>query len=140
MKDGENVRGQGSNQVPVLASSDLVAIVGVADLNRARDFYRGVLGLPVADESPFAIVINSNGTMLRLTAVEKPLPAPYSVLAWNVGDIAATVDELGRRGVVFMRYDRMAQDDRCVWTAPDGTKVAWFLDPDDNNLSVVQFA
>jgi len=52
---------------PVLASSELVAIVGVADLNRARDFYGGVLGLPVADESPFAMVVDSNGTMLRLT-------------------------------------------------------------------------
>ena len=54
-------------EVPVLASSELVAIVGVADLNRARDFYGGVLGLPVADESPFAMVVDSNGTMLRLT-------------------------------------------------------------------------
>ena len=27
-----------------------------------------------------------------------------------------------------------------VWTAPDGSKVAWFLDPDGNNLSLVQFA
>jgi hypothetical protein len=27
-----------------------------------------------------------------------------------------------------------------VWTAPDGTKVAWFHDPDLNLLSVVQHA
>ncbi|MBA3574452.1 MAG: VOC family protein, partial [Pseudonocardiales bacterium] len=46
----------------------------------------------------------------------------------------------GRRGVAFVRYDSLVQDDRGVWTAPDGTKVAWFLDPDGNNLSVVQFA
>ncbi|MDQ3885483.1 MAG: VOC family protein [Actinomycetota bacterium] len=124
----------------MLASGDLVAIVGVADLNRARDFYGGVLGLPVADESPFAMVVDSNGTMLRLTAVEEPATAPYSVVAWKVDDIAATVDELAQRGVTFVRYDSLVQDDRGVWTAPDGTKVAWFLDPDRNNLSVVQFA
>ena len=100
----------------------------------------GVLGLPVADENPFAMVVDSNGTMLRLTAVEEPVPAPYSVVAWKVGDIAATVDELAQRGVTFVRYDSLVQDDRGVWTAPDGTKVAWFLDPDGNNLSVVQFA
>ena len=52
----------------MLSSSELVAIVGVADLNRARDFYGGVLGLPVADESPFAMVVDSNGTMLRLSS------------------------------------------------------------------------
>jgi len=72
--------------------------------------------------------------------VEKPVPAPYSVLAWKVSDIAATVDELAQRGVAFVRYDSLVQDDRGVWTAPDGTKVAWFLDPEGNNLSVVQFA
>ena len=125
-------------EVPVLASSELVSIVGVADLNRARDFYGGVLGLPVADESPFAMVVDSNGSMLRLTAVEKPVPAPYSVVAWKVSDIAATVDELAQRGVTFVRYDSLVQDDRGVWTEPDGTKVAWF--PEGNNLSVVQFA
>ena len=124
----------------MLSSSELVALVGVADLNRARDFYGGVLGLPVTDESPFAMVADSNGTMLRLTAVKTAVPAPYSVVAWKVGDIAAAVDELGRRGVPFVRYDSLVQDDRGVWTAPDGTKVAWFLDPDGNNLSVVQFA
>ncbi len=86
------------------------------------------------------LVVDSNGTMLRLTAVEKPVPAPYSILAWKVSDIAATVNELAQRGVAFVRYDSLVQDDRGLWTAPDGTKVAWFLDPEGNNLSVVQFA
>ena len=84
------------------------------------------------------MVVDSNGSMLRLTAVEKPVPAPYSVVAWKVSDIAATVDELAQRGVTFVRYDSLVQDDRGVWTEPDGTKVAWF--PEGNNLSVVQFA
>ena len=51
----------------VKAGREPAGAVGVADLNRARDFYGGVLGLPVADESPFAMVVDSNGTMLRLT-------------------------------------------------------------------------
>lgn len=41
---------------------------------------------------------------------------------------------------MFARYDGVEQDGRGVWSAPDGSKVAWFLDPDGNNLSVVQFA
>jgi len=48
------------------------------------------------------MVVDSNGTMLRLTAVEKPVPAPYSILARKVSDIAATVDELAQRGVTFV--------------------------------------
>jgi hypothetical protein len=32
----------------------------------------------------------------------------------------------------------MKQDELGVWTAPDGTQVAWFKDPDGNTLSVSQ--
>ena len=123
----------------MLSSSDLVPLVGVSDLERARAFYGDTLGLPVADERPFAMVVDSHGTMLRLTAVEQPAPAPYSVLAWRVDDIVATVDGLARRGVDFLLYGGLDQDAHRIWTAPDGTRVAWFLDPDGNNLSVVQF-
>ena len=62
------------------------------------------------------------------------------MLAWNVDDIDAVVDGLVARGVGFARYDGLDQDERGVWTAPDGARIAWFLDPDGNNLSLVQFS
>jgi hypothetical protein len=34
----------------------------------------------------------------------------------------------------------MSQDALGVWTSPSGAKVAWFKDPDGNNLSLTQFA
>lgn len=125
---------------PVLSSSDLVAMVGVSDLDRARAFYGDVLGLPVTEENPFAVVVDAHGTMLRLTAVGEPAPAPYSVLAWSVDDVAAVARDLVGRGVDLVTHDGLDQDGHGVWTAPDGTRVAWFLDPDGNTLSVVQFA
>ena len=124
----------------MLGSSDLVALIGVADLEQARSFYCGVLGLAVVGEDSHAVTVDAHGTLLRLTGVGTPTPAPYSVLAWRVDDIGPAVDELAGRGVVFARYDSVEQDGRGVWSAPDGSKVAWFLDPDGNNLSLVQFA
>lgn len=123
----------------MLSSHDLVAMVGVSDLDRARAFYGDVLGLPVTDDNPFAVVADAHGTMLRLTRVEEPAPPPYSVLAWAVDDIAPTVEDLVRRGVDLVAFDGLDQDAHRIWTAPDGTRVAWFLDPDGNTLSVVQF-
>jgi predicted enzyme related to lactoylglutathione lyase len=64
--------------------------------------------------------------------------APYTVLGWTVADIEAAVDELAGRGVTFNRYDGMGQDDRGIWTAPGGARIAWFKDPDGNTLSVSQ--
>jgi catechol 2,3-dioxygenase-like lactoylglutathione lyase family enzyme len=123
----------------MLERSPLIGFVGVSDLDRARQFYGETLGLPISDESPFALVANANGTMLRLTAVEKPVAAPYTILGWDVVNIAAMVDQLTARGVLFTRYEGMGQDERGVWTASGGAKVAWFLDPDGNTLSLSEF-
>jgi hypothetical protein len=49
------------------------------------------------------------------------------------------MDWLSAPGVQFTRYQGMGQDDRGVWTAAGGAKIAWFLDPDGNNLSLTQF-
>lgn len=123
----------------MLERSALIGFVGVSDLDRATRFYGETLGLPITERSPFAVVANANGTMLRLTPVAQPVAAPYTVLGWNVADIVSTMDELTARGVRFTRYEGMGQDERGVWTAPGGAKIAWFLDPDGNNLSLTQF-
>jgi catechol 2,3-dioxygenase-like lactoylglutathione lyase family enzyme len=124
----------------MLAGSDVIAFVSTTDLARARAFYADVLGLAFVEDSPFACVFDAHGTMLRVTAVVDLTPAPFTVLGWRVGDIAAAVESLTSRGVVFSRYDGMGQDDLGVWSTPGGDQVAWFTDPDGNTLSLTQFA
>jgi hypothetical protein len=34
----------------------------------------------------------------------------------------------------------MDQDERGVWTAPNGSRIAWFLNRRANNLSLTEFA
>jgi catechol 2,3-dioxygenase-like lactoylglutathione lyase family enzyme len=123
----------------MLESSPIIAFAAATDLNRARVFYEQVLGLPVAEHNDFVCVLDANGTMLRLTAVAEVRQAGYTVLGWNVTDIAAAVRGLASRSVLFLRYDGMDQDEDAVWTAPGGDKVAWFADPDGNVLSLTQF-
>ena len=123
----------------MLERSALIGFVGVSDLDTARQFYGETLGLPIIEESPFALVASANGTMLRLTAVEQPVTAPYTILGWRVADITSMIDQLTARGVHFTQYEGMGQDERGVWTAPGGAKIAWFLDPDGNNLSLTEF-
>jgi catechol 2,3-dioxygenase-like lactoylglutathione lyase family enzyme len=122
----------------VLGSSDLIAFVATTDLCRAREFYAGVLGLRLVEETPFACVFDANGTTLRVTLAESVTPAGYTVLGWSVADVAAAIRALRERGVVFVRYARLEQDDLGVWRAPDGARVAWFEDPDGNTLSLAQ--
>ncbi len=123
----------------MLESCDLVAFVGAADLDRARAFYEGVLGLAVTERTDFACVFDSGGTMLRVTAVPAVAQPGYTVLGWRVPDITAVVRELAARGVTVLRFDGMHQDEDGIWTTPGGDRVAWFADPDGNTLSLTQF-
>lgn len=124
----------------VLSTSKLTAFIGVRDPDRAKGFYRDRLGLTlVSDELPFALVFDADGTMLRVTIVHQVVAAPYTVLGWQVADIAETVESLQRRGVHFERFPGLNdQHELGIWTAPGGTKIAWFKDPDGNLLSIAQ--
>jgi catechol 2,3-dioxygenase-like lactoylglutathione lyase family enzyme len=124
----------------VLESSDLVAFVAATDLRRARAFYEQTLGLPVLEQNDFACVLDAHGTTLRVTAVPEVARGGYTVLGWRVADIITEVRGLTARGVSFLRYDGMSQDEHGIWTAPGGAKVAWFADPDGNTLSLTQDA
>jgi catechol 2,3-dioxygenase-like lactoylglutathione lyase family enzyme len=125
----------------MLASARAVAFVPSTDLGRSRTFYESVLGLPVVSADGFAVVVDGPGGLIRITDVGSALRVqPFTVLGWQVEDIAAEADELAARGVEFVRYPGLDHDDRGVWTAPGGARVAWFHDPDGNTLSLGQEA
>jgi len=122
-----------------LSDYSIIGFVATSDPDRARKFYGDMLGLPlVSEQMPFALVYDANGTMLRVTIVEKVNPAGYTVLGWKVPNIAVAARSLAEAGVRFERYEGMQQDDVGVWTSPGGGKVAWFKDPDGNTLSISQ--
>jgi catechol 2,3-dioxygenase-like lactoylglutathione lyase family enzyme len=119
-----------------LDRATLVGFVGVTDMERAHAFYGGALGLPLVESSGFANVYDAGGTRLRVTRVDEPACAGYTVLGWIVSDIDGTIGALEERGVAFERFPGMEQDERGAWTAPDGGRIAWFRDPDGNILSL----
>lgn len=126
----------------MLAHCKAVAFVGASDLGRARGFYEGVLGLVVLAEDEFAVMAQAGGVSVRVARAETVAPAPYTVMGFEVEDIAAVVDGLRARGVAFEHYPFFGanQDAQGVWTAPSGARVAWFKDPDGNLLSLAQMA
>jgi len=122
----------------VLERADLVAFVPCGDLEVSGRFYGELLGLRLLEASEFANAYDANGTQLRVTLVDRPARAPYTVLGWRVADLTATLRALRAAGVEFKRYDGMNQDADCVWTAPGGSRIAWFADPYGNVISLQQ--
>jgi len=123
----------------MLTGCEVIAFVATANSERAKAFYTNVLGLTLVADTPFALVFDAAGTMLRISKVEKLAPAPHTVLGWKVVDIDATIEQLTEAGATFELYAHMPQDKLGVWTTPEGHKIAWFKDPDGNTLSLTQF-
>jgi catechol 2,3-dioxygenase-like lactoylglutathione lyase family enzyme len=123
-----------------LAENSPVGFVPTTKPEAARAFYEKTLGLRFESADQFAIVfrLGPAGIMLRVTIVPEFTPQQFTIFGWQVDDIVATVSELAAKGVEFTRYGFMEQDERGIWNAPGGTKVAWFRDPDGNTLSLSQ--
>jgi catechol 2,3-dioxygenase-like lactoylglutathione lyase family enzyme len=124
----------------MLASHKIMAFAPTLDANKARPFYEGVLGLRVLSQDNFALALDAAGIMLRVTNVPPTFkPQPFTILGWQVPDIAEAVAALKGKGVHFESYGLPTQDAEGIWTAPGGAKIAWFNDPDGNILSLTQF-
>ena len=117
-----------------------MAFVPTADATKARRFYESVLGFRVISQDHFALVLDANGTMLRVTNVQKFTPQQFTILGWDVTNIDESVSELNQRGARFEQYGMAEQDERGIWKSPSGARIAWFKDPDGNVLSLTQFS
>jgi catechol 2,3-dioxygenase-like lactoylglutathione lyase family enzyme len=120
-------------------SARVATFLATRDRAKAKTFFETVLGFGVVSEDDFAVVFDVNGAVLRLSEVKTFNPQPFTVLGWAVPDIEAAVRALQAKGVTFTVYEGMGQDALGIWTPPGSTaKVAWFLDPDGNVLSLSQ--
>ena len=118
----------------------VVTFLTTQNPDAALKFYRDTLGFAFIRDDGFALVFDMNGVMLRIGKAQQFTPAQSTVLGWEVPDVAAAMDALEQKGVVFELYPNLGQDERGVCTFPGGDKVAWFKDPDGNVLSISHHA
>jgi catechol 2,3-dioxygenase-like lactoylglutathione lyase family enzyme len=123
-----------------LGKAKIVCFGATASAAKAKAFYSDTLGLPLVEESAFALVFNANGTTLRIQKVERVSVAGYTALGWEIDDIDAAVAALARKGIRFERYEGLGQDAAGIWTSPSGARVAWFKDPDGSTLSLTELS
>ena len=122
----------------MLADKELKAFVPTVKPEKAKSFYKDILGLKLLSEDNYALEFDANKILLRVIIVQELKPQVFTVLGWNVDDITSSIKLLNEKGVLFEKYDFLEQDDLGVWTSPGGSKVAWFKDPDGNILSLSQ--
>ncbi len=112
------------------------------DIAACKEFYGQALGL-MLEENMGGISFSVGDQQIFIYPKEDHTPATFTVLNFIVEDIDKAVDELTAKGVHFERYDNMPgkQDERGVLRGKDvgmGPNIAWFKDPSDNILALVE--
>ena len=109
----------------------------VDDVEKARAFYEGTLGLETSEEYGILTLHIAGDRPTIVYPRPNHVPAEYTILNFPVDDVEAAVDELTARGVEFERYEGFDQDDRGIMRG-QGPPIAWFKDPAGNVLSVLE--
>ena len=120
----------------ILSTKEVMTTIAVKDIEIARQFYEGTLGLTLAASDMPGLLTFNNGRVLVYQSVYAGTNQATSA-TWNVGDdIERIVQTLTSKGVVFEHYDFPD-------TTLDGDihvagkmKAAWFKDPDGNILNL----
>ena len=125
-----------------LSKYKVAATLAVSDMDRARDFYEGKLGLSVNIDSGDNVQYGcAEGTVMHVyLSPEHAGKSTATLASWGVDDVERVVEELTSKGVTFERYDEgpIITDEKGIATFEGGAKVAYFKDPDGNTLSIAQ--
>ena len=121
----------------MLFDSAVTTMLPVKDMERARRFYEGRLGLTPGGFRPDGkFVYAVGGSTLALFPKPEGTKADHTAISFRVPDIAAAIKALKSAGVVFEDYDfpgLKTVDHVCVLGAE---KAAWFMDTEGNCLCI----
>ena len=119
----------------MLSTASVTTMLPVRDIKRARAFYEGCLGLAPGGFKPDGkFVYSVGGSTLALFPKPEGTKADHTAISFQVSDIAASIEDLKRAGVVFEDYDfpgLKTVNHVCVLGAE---KAAWFKDTEGNYL------
>jgi catechol-2,3-dioxygenase len=122
----------------MLADKAAMATIAVKDINAAKNFYGGVLGLKKFQEmdGDVAVYGSGNSTMVIYKSDFAGTNKATSA-TWGVGDeFESIVKSLQNESVVFEHYDMPGLSRHGDTHVSGDFKAAWFKDPDGNILHI----
>jgi catechol 2,3-dioxygenase-like lactoylglutathione lyase family enzyme len=123
-----------------LSRYKVAAGLAVSDIDRAREFYEGKLGLSAGIDSGDNLAYRcAEGSVMHVyLSPEHAGNSTATLASWYVDDVEGVVEELTSKGISFERYDEgpIITDEKGIATFEGGAKVAYFRDPDGNTLSI----
>lgn len=124
----------------MFSKAKLQTIILTSRISEAETFYREVLALELKTESDGALVFDVGGADLLVSPVPTTQPTEHTVIGFAVTDVDKAVEFLRAKRIQMEQFPGFPHRPNGVLKTPDGSRVAWFRDPDGNLLSVVQYA
>lgn len=117
-----------------LANTEAIVTLAVSDVDAAKKFYEGTLGLqPTPDQEDGALSYQAGKATIFVYPSQYAGTNQATAVTWNVKDVDGLVKELKGKGVTFEHYpdlpDTKIEGDIHV-AGPQ--RLAWFKDPDGN--------
>ena len=121
----------------MLANAAVHPTLPAVDLDRARKFYEGTLGLNAVRTDPSPGVLYESGGSTRIYVYQRgATKADHTAATFTVADVEAEVKELKAKGVVFEEVDVPGLKTVDGVATMDGMKAAWFKDTEGNTLAI----
>jgi catechol-2,3-dioxygenase len=123
----------------MLVNRDAMATIAVKDIQIAKKFYEGTLGLkPARSEEPGVLGYQSSNSLILVYQSQYAGTNQATAATWLVGDeLEDIVQALKAKGVVFEKYDFPNTTRKGEVHVTGSNKAAWFKDPDGNILALV---
>jgi catechol 2,3-dioxygenase-like lactoylglutathione lyase family enzyme len=122
----------------MLGDHDVAATLAVTDIDAARSFYEGTLGLKSVMEIPDSVVYAAGNSRLLVYRSDFAGTNKATAASWSVGDqLESIVDDLRTNGVTFEHYDLPGTTRDGDFHEMGGMRGVWFKDPDGNIIGLV---
>jgi catechol 2,3-dioxygenase-like lactoylglutathione lyase family enzyme len=123
----------------MLANRNVMASIAVKDIDAARRFYGEVLGLRALESEQAGVLSYQSGTATLIVYVSEFAATNKATSAtWGVGEeFDDILETLKARGVAFEHYDLAGLTLVGDAHVAGDFKGAWFKDPDDNILHIL---
>ena len=122
----------------MIGATMVVATLPVTDLETAKAFYGGTLGLTFLWENAVSVRFRCGDVSELSTFKRPPIATEHTLAHFEVTDIEATVRDLEGKGVAFIDYGEgpLMTTGHIAQLGP--ARGAWFRDPDGNTLGLRQ--
>ena len=121
----------------MLSDTDAIATVAVKNLETAKKFYEGTLGLTKVMENEEVVAFKTGKSTLFVYRSQYAGTNKATAVTFVAEEVDDLVRTLKGRGVTFEHYDLPNMTRQGDLHVAGSMKTAWFKDPDGNIFSLV---